>query len=390
VLAGFEGDLQDKIIGANAHILLKHERDEPLVFPEGAIDRVRAVDGIAAAAPYIEGEVAFASQSNYDVGLVFGIDPEQSPEVLDVFAHVEKGSLDGLIDEMRPTPPRPELEAGQEFAPPAPLPGIVLGRELAKNLSVTVGDRIRVISPLLETMTPIGGAIPKSRGFRVEGVFSVEMYEFDARYAYVSLKAARQFLELDGDQIAGLQIRADDPERAAVLGDLAVAAARGQEPVPGLKALDWQQRNQTLFSALKLERVVAFIVLVFIILVASFSIVNTLTMSVIEKKREITILMTMGARQVGVMKLFLVQGMLVGVFGTAIGAVAAVLTAIALQHIGFGIPGDVYYITNLPVRVGVGDVVLIGLAALLIVWDFAVFPALRGSRLEPVEGLRDG
>jgi lipoprotein-releasing system permease protein len=113
-------------------------------------------------------------------------------------------------------------------------------------------------------------------------------------------------------------------------------------------------------------------------------------MSVIEKKREIAILMTMGARQVGVMKLFLVQGMLVGVFGTAIGAVAAVLTAIALQHIGFGIPGDVYYITNLPVRVGVGDVVLIGLAALLIVWDFAVFPALRGSRLEPVEGLRDG
>ena len=114
------------------------------------------------------------------------------------------------------------------------------------------------------------------------------------------------------------------------------------------------------------------------------------TMSVIEKRKEIAILMTMGARRVGVMKMFLVQGMLVGAFGTFFGALAAVFTAYLLEHIGFGIPGDVYYITNLPVHVGVGDVVLVVIAALLIVWDFAVFPALRGSRLEPVEGLRDG
>ena len=148
--------------------------------------------------------------------------------------------------------------------------------------------------------------------------------------------------------------------------------------------------NRNLFSALRLEKIAMFIILVLIILVASFSIVNTLTMSVIEKRKEIAILKTIGAQDVGIMKLFLVQGMLVGAFGTLIGAVVAVASAILLKRFGVGIPGEVYYIDSLPVHVGAGDVMLVVLAALIIVWDFAVFPALSGSRLKPVEGLRDG
>jgi lipoprotein-releasing system permease protein len=261
---------------------------------------------------------------------------------------------------------------------------------MASILNVSVGDRVRIIPPLVETMTPLGMA-PRSLDFRVAGIFNSKMYEFDARYLYVSLAAARRFFVMAPDTLSGLQLACADPERSAEVGERARVALDAFAPVPrGWEALDWKARNQTLFSALKLERVVAFVVLVFIILVASFSIVSTLTMAVIEKRREIAILKTMGARDVGVMKIFLVQGMLVGSCGTIIGAALAVLTAALLKRIGFGIPNEVYYIDSLPVHVGPGDVVLIMLAAVLIVWDFAVFPAIRGARLAPVEGLRDG
>jgi lipoprotein-releasing system permease protein len=255
---------------------------------------------------------------------------------------------------------------------------------------VGVGDRVRIISPLLEQMTPLGMA-PKTRDFRIVGVFSSQMYEFDARYVYVSLPTARDFFELDPGQLNGVHLAATDPDRSESAAGEAVAMLQARQPGPrGWEALDWKARNQTLFAALKLERVVAFVVLAFIILVASFAIVSTLTMSVIEKQKEVSILKTMGARDVGVMKVFLVQGTLVGAFGTLVGVVIAMITVVLIERIGVGIPGEVYYIENLPVHVSAGDVVLIVLAALLIVWDFSVFPAIRGSRLEPVEGLRDG
>ncbi|MEE8410687.1 MAG: ABC transporter permease, partial [Myxococcota bacterium] len=326
VLSGFENDLQRKIIGAGAHLVLKPIRGTTIDLDEDMIETIAGVQGVVAAAPYLEGEVAMASQSNYTGGMLFGIDPESTPAVLSVLGQINKGSLTPLIDEMRPTPPRPAHDPEMEFLPPAPVPHIVIGREMAKILNVGVGDRVRVISPILETMTPVGQA-PRTLDFSVAGIFSIEMYEYDARYAYVSLKAARRFFETDARAISGVQIRTSDPERSDITGQAVLAAL----PSPGndnsrFEALDWKRRNRTLFAALKLERVVALVVLVFIILVASFSIVNTLTMSVIEKRKEIAILMTMGARRVGIMKLFLVQGMLVGTFGTIIGAAGAILT----------------------------------------------------------------
>jgi len=386
ILSGFEDDLQDKIIGANAHISLQHKRGIPFATDRADLERLATLDDVVAFAPSLEGEVALASQNNYTGGMLFGIDPEHSPEVLNVLKQLTQGSLDPLIDEMRPAPAAPD--DGGEFRAPAPVPSLVIGREMANTMNVKVGDRVRVISPLLEVLTPIGPA-PRSLDFRVAAVFSSKMYEFDARYAFASLTTTRRFFELEAPQVTSLQIAVRDPERSDAVGMRAqqLLDADGNR---GLESLDWKRRNQTLFSALKLERVVAFIVLAFIILVASFSIVNTLTMSVIEKRKEIAILKTMGAQDVGVMKLFLVQGMLVGTFGTIIGVVAALITAALLKMFGFGIPGEVYYIDSLPVHVSGADVLLVVLAALVIVWDFAVFPALVGSRLRPVEGLRDG
>ena len=396
ILAGFEHDLQDKIIGVNAPLILQKKNAMSFAYEAKLDQELKSIPAVVATTPYLQGEVAVASRSNYTGGLLLGIDPQSSRSVLEVLERLVEGSF-------APQSERPKtIEQGSKNAPlkpvvkdaaghdplalpaPAPIPDLLIGVEMQKALSVSVGDRVNVLSPMLDKMTPVGMA-PKSQPFRVSGVFSSGMYEFDARFAYTTMPAARRFFELGPQDISGLQIKVRDPEYADRTGR-AIDEVLGED----WQALDWKSRNQTLFSALKLERVVAFVVLVFVILVASFAIVNTLTMSIIEKKKEIAILKTMGARSVGIMKLFLVQGMTVGLFGTLIGALMALGTVIVLERFGFWIPDEVYYIDSLPVSLEGMDVVLVVLAALLIVWDFAVFPALRGSRFEPVEGLRDG
>lgn len=394
VLSGFESDLRHKIIGANAHAIVQRVDAQTFVPPARLDAALRANKEVAASAPFLQGEVATASTRNMSAAAVlFGIDPAASTPVLEVLSQLQHGSLTRLADEQRAasadgdevSDTETATVTDTEFAPPAATPGVVIGSEMAKSLAVRVGDRIRILSPLLEVLTPVGVA-PKSLGLEVVGVFTTKMYEFDARYAFVSLPTARRFFEVADDEIQGLHLATVDPERAD-----RVARQLGAEiSADGLEVRDWKSRNQTLFAALKLEKVVAFVVLVFVILVASFAVVNTLTMSIIEKKKAIAILKTMGARDVGIMKIFLVQGLIVGVVGTFLGCLLAVITVAVLERIGFWIPGDVYYIDALPVELAGSDVVLVVLAALLIVWNFAVFPALEGSGLLPVEGLRDG
>lgn len=405
VLAGFEHDLQDKIIGAGSHVVVERHEGRSFELEPGVLEEIQSVPGVVAASPFLQGEVALASRSNYTGGLLLGIDPARSPAVLSVLRdNLISGSLEALSGEGEPSSadsePEDKLdEPGEEedmgFAPPQAIPAVILGTEMRKSLTVQPGEKVTVLSPLLEELTPLG-PIPASRPFRQAGVFASGMYETDARFAFANINAVRQFFELGPRHVSGIHVAVADPEHADRIG-AAVAAklgtgpcAEGQTQRCGWRAVDWKSRNQTLFAALKLERVVAFVVLVFIILVASFSIVNTLTMSVIEKQKEISILKTMGARDAGIMKLFLVQGMLVGTVGIVLGSALAVGTVAALKVIGVWIPTSVYYIDSLPVHLEWTDVVLVVLAAILIVWDFAVFPALRGSKLLPVEGLRDG
>ncbi len=386
ILAGFEDDLQRKIIGSNAHIVLHRPDQKPFALAPQVMQAASAAAGVTDVAPFVEGEVALKSSSNYGVAMVFGIDARVSARVLSALDQLVEGNLDALeVEEADAREPPPKQDVGAEFLPPTRLPNIVIGREMAKTLNVEVGDRIRAISPVLEVLTPMGPA-PKSAGFRVAAIFSTKMYEYDSRYVYITLPAARRFFELQPGFVSGLHLRCDSPDHT----DKISQALHRIDVIRDFEVPDWRLRNQTLFSALKLEKVVAFVVLVFIILVASFSIVNTLTMSVIEKRREIAILKTMGARDVGIMKVFVVQGLLVGTFGTLCGALLGVGTMKSLEHFGFWIPVEVYYIDSLPVKLDMADVALVLLAALLIVWDFAVFPALQASELEPVEGLRDG
>ena len=387
VLSGFEDDLRTKIIGAGAHATIESARGEPITYSPELLDAIADTPGVVAAAPYVQGEVAVASSANFTGSTVLlGIDPRRSPDVLDVLRQFPtgRGSVQALELSVEPRP-RSDANENPDFAPPSRTAGIIIGIEMANSLQLKLGDRIRVLSPFLEVLTPVGVA-PKSVGLQVVGIFSSKMYEYDAHLAFVSLGEARNFFELEPDQVTGVQILTTDPERSDLVGEEALK--RAEPLVKGLTLVDWKARNQTLFAALKLERVIAFIVLAFLILVASFSIVNTLTMSVIEKKREIAILKTMGADDAGIMKIFITQGLLVGLFGIGFGLAIVPLCIKGLRKMW--LPNDVYYIDALPVHLEASDVVLVALSALLIVWNFAVFPALRGSSLTPVEGLRDG
>lgn len=386
ILSGFEDDLRTKIIGANAHATIESARGEPVKLTSELLDAVDATPGVVAAAPYVQGEVAVASSANFTGSTVLvGIDPHRSQKVLEVLSQFGpgRGSIEAL--QLAVDAKNRDVNENPDFAPPSRTAGIVIGIEMANSLQLKIGDRMRVLSPFLEVLTPVGVA-PKSVGLQVVGIFSSKMYEYDAHLAFVSLDEARSFFEIGDDEVTGIQLLTADPERSDLIGGEAVK--RAETLAKDLTLVDWKTRNQTLFAALKLERVIAFIVLAFLILVASFSIVNTLTMSVIEKKREIAILKTMGADDSSIMKIFITQGLLVGGFGIGFGLLAVPASLSLLRKMW--LPNDVYYIDALPVHLEGSDVVLVAVSALLIVWNFAVFPALRGSALTPVEGLRDG
>ena len=378
VLSGFEQDLEAKIIGANAHLVVEDSGGEPFKTSSDFEARLAKEKGIAAIAPVVQGDVAVASRSNYSGVVLFGVN-DGALEVLGVLSQIVSGKL----PDFNVTPQAP-AEAGSSLDfKPAPLPEIVIGYELARTLNVRVGDSIRLISPVHEVLTPLGVA-PRSMGYRVAAIFESKMYDFDARYVYTALSAARRLFQLEADQISGFQLSLKDVRKP----EPSVAALQ-QTLGDKFRVQDWQERNQTLYASLKLERVVAMVVLVFIVLVASFAVVNTLTMSVIEKREQIAILKTMGAPTVGIMKVFLSQGLLVGTLGTLAGTILGFLTVKFFDLYGVPIPSDVYYIDSLPVHQNFSDIFMVVMASLLMIWNFSVFPALRGASLAPVEGLRE-
>lgn len=279
-----------------------------------------------------------------------------------------------------------EHEKAAEAPPPRPkrerkvLPGVAIGRELAKNLRVFVGEDVNVVSP----MGDIGptGPIPKTKPFRTAAIFFSGMYEYDSKYAYMALPAAQKFLGV-GDEVTGLELKLVNPEQAEEVKK-AVEAALG----PGFEVQGWQQINRSLFAALKLEKIAMFIALCFIILVAAFSIVSNGIMLVLEKGREIAILKSMGASDGALMQVFVLLGLSMGVVGTALGLLHGCVLCFAFDRLGLPLDTDVYYITKLPVTVDPRELLIVLLASLLLSLLATLYPAWLAARLRPVDGLR--
>lgn len=264
------------------------------------------------------------------------------------------------------------------------LHGVLVGRQLAKQIHLQTGQEVRLISPISDPSNPdaTGSPIPYNRDYRVAGEFFTGMYEYDLKYVYVTLESLQSFLDR-GDSIDGIEVRVPDPD-----GTGAVVAALQRELGPNYRVQDWRELNRNLFSALKLEKIAMFMVLGIIILVASFSIVGNLIMVVVEKGRQIALLKTLGSATFDVVVIFILQGMFIGVIGTLLGVTSGLGVCWYLSSHGFPINPDVYYIDKLPVHVDYGSVALIGVAGFVISVAATLYPAFLASRLRPAAGLR--
>ncbi|MGA2517376.1 MAG: lipoprotein-releasing ABC transporter permease subunit [Thermodesulfobacteriota bacterium] len=370
VMSGFEKTLKEKILGTQAHLVVLKANQEGMDQYEEVVKEVEQVKGIASATPFILSQVMLSSESNVFGVVLNGIDPDRVGKVIELARNMKAGRLQ-------------DLKAEGES------PGIILGVELAKRLGVSISDPIQVISPL-GTMTPMG-MMPKMKPFRVVGIFYSGMYEFDNTLAYISISSAQKFLNMDS-RVTGIEIKTDDIYNVKKIGK----EIRQKLGLP-FWTRDWMEMNRNLFSALKLEKVAMFIILVLIVLVAAFNIISTLIMVVMEKNKDIAILKSMGAPSKGILRIFIIEGGVIGVVGTFFGTVIGLMTALNLEKVsgfvenlfGFKIlPSDVYYIDKLPSQVNPMDVVMIVITAILISLLATLYPSWRASRLDPAEGLR--
>ncbi len=368
VMNGFKEDLREKILGVTSHVVISRFDGSISKYRKVAAE-VEAVAGVTAAAPFIYAQVMTSSRRAVSGAVLRGIEPETAAKVISLPKNLSDGSLE-------------ELGAENQSGGGGGAPGVILGNELARNLGVVRGEPVTVISPS-GRLTPLG-QVPRSQTLRVVGIFESGMYEYDSTLAYVSLWTAQRFLGI-GDRVTGIEIQVDDIYEADRVAE-AVCGALGGYPY---WCRDWMRMNKNLFSALKLEKIVMFIILTLIILVAAFNIIGTLIMVVMEKTRDIAILKSMGATRRSIMKIFMIEGLVIGLVGTLLGLLGGYLLCKLLATYQFiELPRDVYYISTLPVKMEPLDVTLIALAAIVISLVATVYPAWQASRLDPAEAIR--
>ena len=292
---------------------------------------------------------------------------------------IAKGHIQGVDTSKLAQPPTND----QALSEVRPLPGIILGKHLAANLGIVRGDSVYMITPR-GTLSP-AGHIPAMVKFKVVDTFESGMYEFDGALAFINLTQAQRMLRMPASA-SGIEIRLADLDQAASLGETIQTAVGSNYTVK-----TWQQINRNLFSALRLEKTVMFIILALIIMVAAFNIAGSLVMMVMEKRKDIAILKTMGATARTIGKVFVIKGLAIGLVGITLGTVAGLIVCTLLERYALiRLPADVYYISSLPVNLKAMDVLTIGLCALMICLAATVYPARQAAGIDPVEAIRHG
>jgi len=360
-MSGFHEDLQKKILGVNSHMVILSYRGYIDEY-KSIIEKIKSEKEIISSSPFVMGQVMVSSGRKAHGVFIRGIDPITENETTDVGKYLKDGKLEDLsnIQDM---------------------PKIILGRELASSLGVFRGDTITVLSPT-GNIGPLG-MLPKIKQFKVVGIFEVGMFEYDSNLVITHIRSAQEFFDMK-DSITGIEIRLKDIYRASSIRE----HLQSNLEFP-LFVKDWMQMNRNLFSALKLEKFAMFIILILIILVASFNIISTLIMNVIEKRREIAILKAMGATDNGIMSIFMLQGLIIGIIGTMIGIIGGYsLCYILNTYQIIKLPADVYYLSHLPVKTKLTDFIIVSISAITISFLSTIYPALQASRLNPVEPLR--
>ncbi len=360
VYTGFTEGLRDQIIGINSHVIVQSYAGA-IRQPRELMAAVAATPGVVAQTPVIYTQALITSNATSSGVVLHGIDPESNQKVVAIGEKMKSGALESLNQEQPPT--------------------IVLGSDLARTLQVLPGDRVQLLAPN-GPLTPMG-VLPKLRVASVSGIFATGMYEYDANAGYLGLDLARSLAGLEPEAVHAIEVRVQDVERAD-----AVAAAIGQRLGSSYVVRDWMQLNQNLFAALKLEKLGIFIALDLIILVAALNIISALIMLVMEKNRDIAILKSMGATTSAIMRIFLYQGLVIGVTGTILG----VFSGLGLCHILktckiIELPANVYPMSTIPVKVVPADVTLIAVSALVITLLATLYPSRKAAGVQPAEAL---
>ena len=363
VMSGFEREVKDRILGATAHIHVT-SLEGSVQDPFSLARRIDAMDGVVAASPYLFSQVMISSGTASTGAILRGVDIPTIGKVTRLPRDIRKGKLEDLAK---------KTASG--------LPGIILGKELAANLDVSPGDLVEVLVPG-GNITPMG-AFPGIARFRVVGLSESGMYEYDSSFAYISLGEAGRLLGMEG-RATGVEVKVDDIYQAGRI------ATRIREALGyPYWAKDWMRSNRNLFSALKLEKVVMFIILVLIVMVAAFNIISTLIMVVMDKTRDIAVLMTLGATRKMVRKIFALEGLLIGLAGTVAGSLLGTLLCYLLRKYEFiRLPSDVYYISTLPVDLSPGILILVGASSILICFLATLYPSRQASLIDPAEAIR--
>jgi lipoprotein-releasing system permease protein len=434
VMGGFQEDLKHKIVGSNAHVVVDREKGEGIRRYREVLALVQSVKDVAGATPLVIGEALVQSPRTQNLAgvVVRGVDPPTVNSATDLGDTLRDGArVEDLIDPLRRFQTRahgsPKLSAatrdagdgrapdggtevgtsdasrasddagaadggsttgagsgsgpGSGAGPDHTPPGIFVGAQLADTMNLEVGDEIQLVAPMGD-LGPTG-PMPKSRTFTVAGVFQSGMYEYDSKYVYIAIGEAQRFFGVY-DVASQIAVRAPDLDRATGV------AVQLRRVLPAeLRVQDWQSINKNLFSALKLEKVMMFVMLSLSILVASFSIISTLTLMVFEKHKQIAVLKALGTSDPAVRRIFTLQGVLIGTAGAITGSLLALALCLLVRHvIPFPVPKEVFYISRMPVALSALEFLIVGVAAVVVATLSTAYPSRIASRLRPADGLR--
>ena len=362
VYNGLTTDMRDKILGANAHAIVMAHTPNAFEHVPDIAERAGKAPHITGATPFIYSEVMLSSGRGVKGIILRGIDPQTAAPVVTMLQKLRAGSVADLEQEGTP--------------------GIIIGDELASRLGLIVGSRINMLSSSGESGA--SGFKPRIRPFVVRGIFKTGMYEYDSSLAFVTLAAARDTLGLPDGFLTGVEVTVDDLFAADK-----IAAGLSETLGYPFYVRHWMEMNANLFAALKLEKIGMFILLTMVVLIGSFSIVTSLVMLVMEKTRDIAILMSMGATRRTIRRIFMLQGTIIGFIGTMLGYAMGLSLGWALKRYQFiKLPENVYTLDHLPIIITWSDVLIIGASAMLLCFLATLYPARQASRLEPAEALR--
>ena len=361
VMNGFESEVIKRIIGTNAHVIVRDESGIPDL--DATMEQIRSLPHVTGVAPFVFSKAMVMSREGTDALFIKGIDPELERAVTDFHDYVKPAHF--AFD---------STETG--------LSTIVIGKEIAYSMNLALGDTVLLARAELSDELPFGIS-PEIERFVVGGFFDSGMYEYDASLGFLRLQDAQRFYGLRG-RVTGLSVRLDDmylaPEATTLISG--VIGSR-------MLVTNWIRMNRNLFTWMKMEKKVMFLILTLIIVVAAFNIAGTLIMIVMERTKDIGILKSMGATSKGVMSIFMMHGVMVGTVGTAIGITGALVLAYFVDRYKLiQVPGDVYFVDTIPVQMELPDVILVAGVALLISFAATLYPSWRASKLTPVEAIR--